>query len=651
MNCIKLAIFISLLMPLERSYSTETKNFHTVMPENDLRFEVDEKEFGGLTKDEFDHVLNKLDAIYRPYIGQFGLKLKLNRMWQNPTVNASAIRVGNDVVINMFGGMARHPQITIDGFALVACHEFGHHVGGAPLGTDDNGKEGWASAEGQSDYYAAAKCMKKLFFNDNNIEIVKRLSVPSYVAQKCNKAWEDDEYDSALCQRIAMAGQSLANVFSSGRSLPRRPLINTPSRSVVADTITNGYPTVQCRLDTYFAGALCNVDPDEDVSDFDPSVGYCSREYGDKFGVRPSCWYMSPFIDSGDDDGDIDTGDDDLGDDDGGTTIPDPNPFPGPSFPPSNPNPVEFPGSLDLYRVFSSLLYSGSHDLSAHDKLLDLMSTNQIPINTYLREKSLTSTVLQHAVFYEHDIRFIKKLLEMGANPNIRNTQGKTALHHAARKGNLEVLKQLIIHGGDPLIAGSGGVTVFHYAIGSKNLEMIKYLVKYGVNPNISSLESYGTPLHDAVYDGDYATVKLLLDMGVEDSFIMKNNAGYTPYDFAEMRRLPRIMDLLRRYGGSPYKLYSHKIKLNKKYRSVSIEKNGKLYYQFEVRKGEKITGHVYWIKGHGDYGIRVSIYDSNERLIDDGYRRATAKLKPGKYYLKIHNDWNADQRMSFWVH
>jgi len=36
--------------------------------------------------------------------------------------------------IHMFGGLARHPLMTEDAFLLVACHEFGHHYGGAAAG-------------------------------------------------------------------------------------------------------------------------------------------------------------------------------------------------------------------------------------------------------------------------------------------------------------------------------------------------------------------------------------------------------------------------------------------------------------------------------------------------------------------------------------
>jgi Zn-dependent protease with chaperone function len=54
----------------------------------------------------------------------------------------------------MFGGLARDPLVTKDGFSAVICHEIGHHIAGAP-------RKGfsWASNEGQADYFATTKCL------------------------------------------------------------------------------------------------------------------------------------------------------------------------------------------------------------------------------------------------------------------------------------------------------------------------------------------------------------------------------------------------------------------------------------------------------------------------------------------------------------
>ena len=102
------------------------------VPENDLY--ISEFSFGksGLTQAEFDDILDLLEQVYEPEITAAGDTLVVNRLWSDGRVNASAIRQGTDVVINMFGGLARHPAVTADGFTLVACHELGHHLAGAP---------------------------------------------------------------------------------------------------------------------------------------------------------------------------------------------------------------------------------------------------------------------------------------------------------------------------------------------------------------------------------------------------------------------------------------------------------------------------------------------------------------------------------------
>ena len=86
----------------------------------------------------------------------------------------------------MFGGLARHKLVTPDGFALVACHEMGHHLGGAPR------RGGWASNEGQSDYYATTKCARRIWAEDNNAAIMqdrisKGLEISEKAQQECDR--------------------------------------------------------------------------------------------------------------------------------------------------------------------------------------------------------------------------------------------------------------------------------------------------------------------------------------------------------------------------------------------------------------------------------------------------------------------------------
>lgn len=138
------------------------------LPPNDRRIPVPAPsamgeaagEVSGMTQKQFNEVLDLVQKIYAPEVAAHGGELRIERLWEDATVNASASRAGGLWLLHMYGGLARHPAMTQDGFALVACHEMGHHVGGAPKG---GWLMRWASKEGQSDYYANLKCLRRVF--------------------------------------------------------------------------------------------------------------------------------------------------------------------------------------------------------------------------------------------------------------------------------------------------------------------------------------------------------------------------------------------------------------------------------------------------------------------------------------------------------
>jgi hypothetical protein len=95
--------------------------------------------------------------------------------------------------------------------------------------------------------------------------------------------------DIALCKRIAMAGKSLADLLGSLRNSAPTDF-DKPDTAVVSETY-NMHPASQCRLDTYFQGALCDKRISEELSNKDPVAGTCNRSEGYETGVRPLCWY------------------------------------------------------------------------------------------------------------------------------------------------------------------------------------------------------------------------------------------------------------------------------------------------------------------------------------------------------------------------
>ena len=256
------------------------------LPENNLSIAVGDKMASSMTEARFLEIVGRVEAIYSPVIkAEFGADLYMNNDWKSTTVNASAQQYGSKWQVNMYGGLARHNLATDDGFMMVVCHELGHHIGGAPR-YDRN--TDWASNEGQADYFAGLKCMRRVLQNDDNITIVAGMSIDAEATNQCREIYKS-ESEVALCQRIAMAGKSLGSLLGSlgGNS---KINFNTPDKKIVKTTNDN-HPQAQCRLDTYFAGMLCDKSIDEDVSMEDAITGTCIKKDGYAKGVRPLCWY------------------------------------------------------------------------------------------------------------------------------------------------------------------------------------------------------------------------------------------------------------------------------------------------------------------------------------------------------------------------
>ena len=147
--------------------------------------------------------------------------------------------------------LARHKTITTDGFALVACHEIGPHIGGAPRYAGED----WASNEGQADYFATLKCLRRVWQSEDNGAAVRNMTVPAFLSNSCKTQWAD-KADQEHCVLVAKAGDSVAKLFAALGRNAKAPKFDTPDPKVVTATNDN-HPATQCRLDTYFQGALC----------------------------------------------------------------------------------------------------------------------------------------------------------------------------------------------------------------------------------------------------------------------------------------------------------------------------------------------------------------------------------------------------------
>jgi len=280
-------ILLVLLLSLSQAFACSEDGSSGFAPHDGEPVPVGAKNANIATEDDFNRIISSVTDIYAPIMSAMGGELIVNRKWTDNTANANATRSGSKWTINMYGGLARHAAITPDGFALVVCHELGHHIGGAPkMGGLLGWLNRWASNEGQADYFSTLKCLRRVWMSEDNAAAMREVDVPEVLRNSCDASYRDVG-DRALCTRIGMAGLSTATFLAGSAPAPR---FEAPNATVVRST-NDRHPEAQCRLDTYLQGVMCDKAFSEDVSQSDEVQGTCHPSLGSTVGNRPLCWF------------------------------------------------------------------------------------------------------------------------------------------------------------------------------------------------------------------------------------------------------------------------------------------------------------------------------------------------------------------------
>lgn len=293
----RLALIAPLVLATAATAATPAKT-KVFAPKNDLHLQ-DPLFWNNSNIDEatFNAVIESVEKHYTDVVAAHGARLNVERKWNDPTVNAYAEQIGDVWNVAMFGGLARRPETTPDGFALVVCHELGHHIAGFAF----YGDRDWASTEGNSDYFATLACARRIWKDDLAGNAATKATAHPTVLRECDAAWTT-EADRNLCYRAAMGGKSLAELL--GALNGQRVNFDTPDTREVRTT-NAAHPAGQCRMDTYFAGALCTAEwdhaviPGKNHEDGNNSLGAeaiaakysCMAASGHSKGLRPRCWY------------------------------------------------------------------------------------------------------------------------------------------------------------------------------------------------------------------------------------------------------------------------------------------------------------------------------------------------------------------------
>jgi hypothetical protein len=253
----------------------------SMIPPSPVPLILNERAANEMVRADFDAVLDQIEELYRDTFERLGGTLSLLRYWDSSRVDAHSSQVRDNWIIRVYGGVARHPSMTLDGLALVVCHEIGHHLAGFPQVSS------WAATEGNADYYATQTCLKKIW-GDSFVGL--RNDYSEKAKERCQ---EPGKWGSAFCARAMDASYAVASFLAD---LEKTSISwDQPDPTEVSSTNLS-YPPVQCRFDTLMAGIFCERPSSHALipwNEKEMAATSCHALQNDSKGLRPRCWFRS----------------------------------------------------------------------------------------------------------------------------------------------------------------------------------------------------------------------------------------------------------------------------------------------------------------------------------------------------------------------
>ena len=147
------------------------------------------------------------------------------------------------------------------------------------------------------------------------------------------------------------------------------------------------------------------------------------------------------------------------------------------------------------------------------------------------------------------DLDKVRILLKAGAEVNVAQGDGMTALHWSAENRSVEMAAMLIYAGANvEAVTRIGGYTPLHLASRSGRAATVQELLEAGANPTVASSAGGATPLHFAASASSRGSVISLLDHGAEID-ARESAWEQTPLMFAASLGRTEIVELLLSRG------------------------------------------------------------------------------------------------------
>ncbi len=147
------------------------------------------------------------------------------------------------------------------------------------------------------------------------------------------------------------------------------------------------------------------------------------------------------------------------------------------------------------------------------------------------------------------DLDKVRILLKGGADVNVAQGDGMTALHWSAENRSVEMAAMLIYAGANvESVTRIGGYTPLHLASRSGSAAIVQELLEAGADPTVASSAGGATPLHFAASASSKGSAISLIDHGAEID-ARESAWGQTPLMFAASLGRTEIVELLLNRG------------------------------------------------------------------------------------------------------
>jgi len=212
-----------------------------------------------------------------------------------------------------------------------------------------------------------------------------------------------------------------------------------------------------------------------------------------------------------------------------------------------------------------------NNSVDAHLKLINLLlfyGANPNLQNMY-GQTALNKAAIYHNLINRNNTEIITVLLQYNANPNLQDNNGNTALssaafnHHPTDLNNMEIITLFLQHGANPNLQDNNGRTALYWAVihhhptNLNNIEITALLLRQGANPNLQENDgrtalSWATLSHHPINKNKIEIIILLLQHNANP--YLKDCRGKTAFDIAKEKDFNEFPLLVKKHAQNTLK-------------------------------------------------------------------------------------------------